>query len=69
MFPALKPLPATCKGGIMTDRSTLVKELASRINALLDIPLINEQNEQIFFELVIGILMDLFLDELDKQLL
>ncbi|GAB1366204.1 MAG TPA: hypothetical protein PL160_01815 [Candidatus Cloacimonas sp.] len=53
----------------MTDRSTLVKELASRINALLDIPLINEQNEQIFFELVIGILMDLFLDELDKQLL
>jgi hypothetical protein len=53
----------------MTDRETLIKDLATRINALVNIPLINEQNEQIFFEFVIRILLDIFLDELDKQLL
>ncbi len=52
----------------MTDRNILVKELATRINALLDIPLINEENEQIFFELVLSVLMEIFLDELDKHL-
>lgn len=53
----------------MTDRNILIKELATRINDLVNIPLINEQNEQVFFEFVIRILLDIFLDELDKQLL
>ncbi len=68
MFPVPKLLPAICRGGKMTDRNILVKELATRINALLDIPLINEENEQIFFELVLSVLMEIFLDELDKHL-
>lgn len=46
----------------------LVKELANRINKLVNIPLINEQNEQVFFEMVVAILLDIFLGELDKQL-
>ncbi len=46
----------------------LVIELATRINKLVNIPLINEQNEQVFFEMVVAILLDIFLGELDKQL-
>ena len=53
----------------MNDNNILVKELATRINQLVDIPLINEQNEQAFFELIISILLGIFLDEVDKQLL
>ncbi|HPB18865.1 MAG TPA: hypothetical protein PLL35_03330 [Candidatus Cloacimonas sp.] len=53
----------------MNDNNILVKELATRINQLVDIPLINEQNEQAFFELVLSILLGIFLDELDKQIL
>ncbi|HNW24028.1 MAG TPA: hypothetical protein PLE33_05605 [Candidatus Cloacimonas sp.] len=53
----------------MNDNNILVKELATRINQLVDIPLINEQNEQVFFELVLSILLGIFLDELDKQIL
>ncbi|MEN6445436.1 MAG: hypothetical protein ABFC98_05260 [Candidatus Cloacimonas sp.] len=53
----------------MTDKATLTKELATRINKLLDIPLINEQNEQAFFEFVLSFLLNVFLDELDKQLI
>jgi len=53
----------------MTDKATLTKELATRINKLLDIPLINEQNEQAFFEFVLSFLLNVFLEELDKQLI
>ncbi len=53
----------------MNDNNILIKELANRINQLVNIPLINEQNEQAFFELVISILLGIFLDEVDKQLL
>jgi len=57
------------RGEKMNDNNILVKELATRINQLVDIPLINEQNEQVFFELVLSILLGIFLDELDKQIL
>jgi len=57
------------RGEKMNDNNILVKELATRINQLVDIPLINEQNEQAFFELVLSILLGIFLDELDKQIL
>ena len=53
----------------MNDNNILIKELANRINQLVNIPLINEQNEQTFFELVISILLGIFLDEVDKQIL
>ena len=53
----------------MNDNNILIKELANRINQLVNIPLINEQNEQAFFELVISILLGIFLDEVDKQIL
>ena len=52
----------------MQANNPLVKELATRINKLVNIPLINEQNEQVFFEMVVGILLDIFLGELDKQI-
>ena len=52
----------------MTDKTILIKELATRINKLVDIPLINEQNEQAFFEFVLSFLFNIFMDELDKQL-
>ncbi|HNQ43466.1 MAG TPA: hypothetical protein PKI59_03515 [Candidatus Cloacimonadota bacterium] len=43
----------------------LAKELATRINRLINIPLIREEDEQIFFELIVSILLELFLDNLD----
>ena len=53
----------------MNGDNILIKELATRINKLVNIPLINEQNEQAFFELIISILLGIFLDEVDKQIL
>ena len=53
----------------MTDKTILIKELATRINKLLDIPINNEQNEQAFFEFMLSFLLNVFLDELDKQLI
>jgi len=53
----------------MNGDNILIKELATRINKFVNIPLINEQNEQAFFELIISILLGIFLDEVDKQLL
>jgi len=53
----------------MTEQTNLTKELATRINQLVNIPLINEQNEQIFFEFVVGVLLEMLFDEIDLQLL
>lgn len=44
----------------------LAKELASKINRMVNIPLISEEDEQVFFEMVVYILLDLFMDSLDK---
>ncbi|GAB1467620.1 hypothetical protein MASR2M64_02960 [Candidatus Cloacimonadota bacterium] len=52
----------------MKENSSLVKELATRINKVVNIPLINEDNEQVFFELVVAILLDIFFKEMDKQI-
>ncbi|MDI3504769.1 MAG: hypothetical protein PWP64_1705 [Candidatus Cloacimonadota bacterium] len=46
----------------------LARELATRINALVDIPLVNEENEQLFFELIVTILLQLFFDTLDSEI-
>ncbi|MCB5256990.1 MAG: hypothetical protein WC368_08545 [Candidatus Cloacimonadaceae bacterium] len=47
------------------ENQILVREIASRINELINIPLINEKNEQIFFELIVNILMQNLLNVLD----
>ena len=47
------------------NHSELVKELATRINKAVNIPLVNEDNEQAICELIIGILLNLFMDELE----
>jgi hypothetical protein len=47
------------------ENQILVREIASRINELINIPLINEKNEQIFFELIVNILMQNLLNLLD----
>jgi hypothetical protein len=52
----------------MQNNTSLVKELATRINKVVNIPLINEENEQVFFELVVAILLDIFFSEMDKQI-
>ncbi|MCB5270453.1 MAG: hypothetical protein LHW56_01255 [Candidatus Cloacimonetes bacterium] len=45
--------------------NSLTHELASRLNDLINIPLISEENEQAFFELVVAILLQLLFDSLD----
>lgn len=52
----------------MNNMQDLVTELATRINGIVNVPLINEQNEQVFFELVVSILLGIFFDEMDKQI-
>mgnify|MGYP000913811005 CR=1 FL=1 len=47
------------------ENQILLREIASRINELINIPLINEKNEQIFFELIVNILMQNLLNVLD----
>lgn len=50
----------------MANYDNLVHELALRINKAINIPLVNEKNEQAVFELVISILMGFFIDELES---
>ncbi|MDZ4182906.1 MAG: hypothetical protein U1B83_08525 [Candidatus Cloacimonadaceae bacterium] len=39
----------------------LAKELAARVNRMVNIPLISEAQEQLFFEMIIEIILDLML--------
>ncbi|MDD2211057.1 MAG: hypothetical protein PHY41_06575 [Candidatus Cloacimonetes bacterium] len=50
------------------DNTVLVRSLATRINELVNIPLITEENEQIFFELVVSILLQMFFNTLDIEI-
>lgn len=43
------------------DLDSLIKELAALINSKIDIPLINEETEQLFFELILKLLFQLML--------
>lgn len=49
----------------MGNYDSLIKELATSINKMVNLPLVNEQNEQAIFELVLNILVGMFIDELD----
>jgi len=50
-----------------TALNPLARELATRINKMVNIPLINEENEQIFFELIVTILLQILFDNLDSN--
>ncbi len=42
----------------------LAKELAGKVNRVVDIPLIKEEDEEAFFELVILMLLDILFSKL-----
>ena len=45
----------------------LAKELATRVNKAVNLPLINEENEQAFFELIILMVLDLVFTRMQKE--
>lgn len=47
--------------------ATLAKELATRINQLVNIPLLREEDEQKFFEMVVMIILEIALAKLGKE--
>ncbi|MDP2173040.1 MAG: hypothetical protein Q8M98_01445 [Candidatus Cloacimonadaceae bacterium] len=44
----------------------MARELATKINRVVNIPLISEDNEQAFFELVVLMVLDLVLSRMEK---
>lgn len=48
-----------------TMNNSLTHELATRLNDLINIPLVSEENEQVFFELVVAILLQILFDSLN----
>ncbi len=47
----------------------LAKELATRINRLVNIPLISEENEQAFFEMIVLMVLELMFTRMSKEVL
>lgn len=45
----------------------MAKELATRINRVVDIPLISEENEQAFFEMIILMVLELVLSRIGSK--
>ncbi|MDI9528699.1 MAG: hypothetical protein QM233_02065 [Candidatus Cloacimonadota bacterium] len=46
----------------------LAKELATKVNGIVNIPLVDEEHEQAFFELLIVILLEILLNKLGRSL-
>lgn len=46
----------------------LAKELATKVNGIVNIPLVDEEHEQAFFELLIVILLQILLNKLGRSL-
>lgn len=46
----------------------LAKELATKVNGVVNIPLVDEEHEQAFFELLIVILLEILLNKLGRSL-
>ena len=46
----------------------LAKELATKVNGIVKIPLVDEEHEQAFFELLIVILLEILLNKLGRSL-
>lgn len=51
-----------------TLNKTLAQELATKINKVVNIPLMNEKEEQVLFELIILIILDIFLSGMDATI-
>lgn len=51
-----------------TLNKTLARELATKINKVINIPLMNEKEEQILFELIILVILDIFLNGVDATM-
>ena len=47
----------------------LAKELATRINRLVNIPMISEENEQAFFEMIVLMVVELMFTRMSKEVL
>ncbi len=47
--------------------NTLAKELATRINKLVNIPLMKEEDEQAFFEMVVKLVLEIVISRLGKE--
>jgi len=47
---------------------TLAVELATRINQLVNIPLVKEEDEQKFFEMVVTLVLDIVISKLGSEL-
>jgi hypothetical protein len=47
---------------------TLAIELATRINKLVNIPLVNEEDEQKFFEMIVLMVLEIVISKLGKEL-
>jgi hypothetical protein len=45
----------------------LAKELATQLNKLVNIPLVSEEDEQAFFEMVVKVVIEMVLRQLGKQ--
>lgn len=46
----------------------LVKELASKVNHIVNIPFVSEEQEQKFFEMIFLLVLDTLLSQLDKDI-
>jgi hypothetical protein len=46
----------------------LAKELATRINNLVNIPLVKEEDEQVFFEMVVMLVLEIVISKLGTEL-
>lgn len=47
--------------------ASLAKELAGQINRVVNIPLVTEENEQAFFEMVVMLILSAVLEQFDKK--
>ena len=46
----------------------MASELAAKVNKIVNIPLVSEENEQAFFEMIILMLLDIVLSKLGHDL-
>jgi hypothetical protein len=46
----------------------LAKELATKVNALVNIPLVKEEDEQAFFEMIILLILEIILNRMGLKL-
>jgi len=47
----------------------LATELATRINKMVNIPLVKEEDEQVFFEMVVMMVLEIIVSKLGKDAL